>query len=171
MVTAACQISLAEQLRQQSELYAEVERLQGKGRPFRYNMADFVAQFGTTCFPQELPKKYKKGKPRACFYNSMHLAVSQGLIYVEGYASAGILPILHGWCVDPDDHEMVIDVTTTGFSEYIGVRFTHDATVGFLQQAVKNDFWSVIDNYPERFPLLQLSEREIQALIWRPKRT
>ena len=49
--------------------------------------------------------------PKQCFYNSQLLAIAdmtRTLVYHEGFAVAGLIPVHHGWCVINDK---VVDLT------------------------------------------------------------
>lgn len=73
---------------------------------------DFILKYGRDCVAQPLPKRYRRGMPRACFYNARRRALkSKVLRYAEGFGMMPAVPILihHAWLVDRDDR--VIDVT------------------------------------------------------------
>lgn len=49
-------------------------------------------------------------KPRQCFYNAQMLALrSNRFTYYEGFGSANLFPMLHGWCLL--DNQKIVDVT------------------------------------------------------------
>lgn len=52
---------------------------------------------------------FRRMKVGYCFENAFRAADRHGLRYVEGYASAGIFPVHHAWCLDDDDR--VVDFT------------------------------------------------------------
>jgi len=90
---------------------------------------EFFLKHGRLFTPRSFPSKYRKwrGKPKACLYNAVELALSfPKLDYVEGYAlpAKGLpLPIPHSWCVD--DEGKVVDPTwhkVVGL-EYFGLAF------------------------------------------------
>lgn len=86
-------------------------------REYRYrSYEEFFLKHGRLYRPQPFPPKYRKwrGKPQACLYNALELALScPELEYVEGYAlhmDASIpVPMDHSWCVDADGN--VVDPT------------------------------------------------------------
>lgn len=84
---------------------------------------DFVLSHGVYYRPAPFPD-YKQGVPLQCFGNSIVMAATHGLAYVEGFAVApsGEV-ILHAWNADPLGH--LVDVTwcNTGVA-YLGVPFS-----------------------------------------------
>lgn len=98
-------------------------------RKFLYrSYEEFFLKHGRSFMPRPFPSKYRKwrGKPKACLYNAVELALSSELDYVEGYAlpAKGLqLPMPHAWCVDGGGK--VIDPTwhkVVGL-EYFGLAF------------------------------------------------
>lgn len=84
--------------------------------------ADLVLQTGRsfTPAPPPVPVCYQPGAPGYCFDNAWQLAVrTPGLRYCEGYA-AGMFPVEHAWCIDPEDY--VVDPTWAEPGQvYLGV--------------------------------------------------
>jgi len=90
-------------------------------------MQRYLLAAGQQCHAQPLPRRYKKGPPRACFHNAIKLVKrSRGkLRYVEGYARSTLgMLIHHGWAIDADYR--VIDVTWSdpAACDYFGRVFT-----------------------------------------------
>lgn len=126
------------------------------------SMWGFVVQFGKSYVYQDLPKKYKHGFPKQCYYNAYRLASKHNLIYVEGCASSSKLfdiPFNHAWCCVPGTNQ-VID-PTTDLEEYIGVPFRREFVTSHWKRIKQHDTFSLIDNPSERFPLLSMSDEEI----------
>lgn len=91
---------------------------------YRGGPADFLLQHGTFYEPRVLPKRYRRGPIKACFYNSAMYALnnmSKGVRYVEGYA-ASIIPVHHAWCIDKDGKLLELTWDTPG-TAYFGIEF------------------------------------------------
>ena len=52
---------------------------------------------------------WRRMKPQHCFENAFVAADRHGLTYCEGYATTGIFPVHHAWCLDDDNR--VVDFT------------------------------------------------------------
>jgi len=90
------------------------------------------------------PKGVRKGRLGQCYANAMRLSWSDhGLIYSEGYAVSehGIIPLLHGWCVDPVTLE-VIDPTWDDGLAYYG--FAYQKTFA-MKCACESECYGIID--------------------------
>jgi hypothetical protein len=71
---------------------------------------DLMLEHGREYKAQSLPERYHMGSPGNCFADAWRLMTDNpDLTYVEGWASAGILPVEHAWCVDKTGR--VIDPT------------------------------------------------------------
>ena len=114
--------------------------------------ADLVLQTGRAFAPAPLPRRYRRGVPKACFDNAYKLAVRAGLRYCEGYA-AGLLPVEHAWCVDADDQ--VVDPTWTGDrlgAVYLGIVVPLDA-VRAQRRRRENATTTVLFDWLNGYPL------------------
>lgn len=72
---------------------------------------------------------YRRAPERMCFKNAHELALAnEELTYCEGFATTGLIPVLHGWCSDAEGR--VVDPTwreadrapVAGW-EYLGIPF------------------------------------------------
>lgn len=74
---------------------------------------DFLLEFGQewngTHWKDFRGSGYRMRKPNHCFENAFRAADRYGLLYCEGYATTGILPVHHAWCLD--DQGRVVDFT------------------------------------------------------------
>jgi len=74
------------------------------------SLQDFVLKNGEPWVGQAKPKQYRWGQQKNCYKNATDLVLgNNNLTYVEGYASAGLIPVPHAWCVDTKNQ--VIDNT------------------------------------------------------------
>jgi hypothetical protein len=127
----------------------------------------FVLKHGQQFVAAKPPKKYGRGIIKHCFHNSHGIAKKHGLIYVEGFVLAPLVPfpVLHGWCVEPESLT-VIDITLgeAAQCDYFGIAFTKDCL---------DHHWrtyqtaSLIDNWQGGFPVLEMSEEKLHEIIVR----
>ncbi len=112
---------------------------------------DFVLQHGRE-FPQRpLPEGVVRGPMKDCFRNAAHLLYEHPeYTYVEGYA-AGMIPMLHAWCVD--DEGFVVDNTWPEEigNCYFGVPFN---TRFVMRTLCERGYYGIIDNMEQGWPLL-----------------
>jgi hypothetical protein len=97
-------------------------------------------------------KRVRRGKMKQCFMNAYHLArTNSNLHYCEGVA-AGIIPVMHAWCVDKNGqvHDPTWPFDPT--DQYWGVSFDLKYVDRVL---VEKKTWGVLDNYEQRHPLLR----------------
>jgi hypothetical protein len=125
-----------------------LQQIAGVAGPRSYE--NVVLKAGQTYTPQELPKGYKKGRPRECYKNAYELSQSDpDLTYVEGFATPDFmpLPIQHAWCADSDGN--VIDNTwKSAGNSYIGVPFDND----FINKvALETETYGVLDYGSDTF--------------------
>ncbi len=111
---------------------------------------------------------------KECFYNAQLMSItSKHLMYVEGYANAALIPVLHGWLtingkvVDmtwrwqdradgPNFSNRIYGVLPPGYA-YIGVEMDQDAMrVQLLETGIAR---SMIDDWKNGFPLVTASRR------------
>lgn len=121
------------------------------------NSSDLILKHGRAWTPRKLPKGLKSGAPKMCFANAQKLSYQKNLIYCEGYA-VGVIPVLHGWCVDESGN--VIDPTWTGKgqrpeigTEYFGVAITKGYVVHRLLQTRMHH--ALTDDYMNDWPLFK----------------
>lgn len=124
---------------------------------------EFVLKHGRAYVGRELPKGYKKGIPKHCFYNSFKLVKRRKkLRYVEGYAFFKGIPILHAWVVEAGSFD-VIELTHS-FDSYFGVCFETDYLLDQWRQFP--DGLSLLDNYESKYALLQMTPEEVQKVLY-----
>jgi hypothetical protein len=106
---------------------------------------DFLAREGSFWTPQPLPERFPQMPPKYCYATSQHFASLFGLRYVEGIA-AGIIPVMHAWCLD--DSDRVVDATweDTGVA-YLGVVVPEDR--------IPSKGASLLDDWQNHWPVLQ----------------
>lgn len=119
-------MSLKEQLQWEADSF----RLLGNNGAWIY--PEFILRNGREYAGRPLPKRFKLGTPKACFWNAQDIVRrSRGRYhYVEGYAYR-FIPMHHGWVVD--DENLVIEPTLRDGldgspleeTQYYGVRLTY----------------------------------------------
>jgi hypothetical protein len=128
------------------------------------SMEEFVLLNGVMWRYQAKPGRMAWGTPKQCFNNCFNaIDIVHGTnVYVEGYATTGIIPAQHAWLGQPKSRT-VIDLTwnpknkffvnypTTGW-EYIGVPFE---TRWYIQHAFRTGKAGVIDRWEDDYPLLR----------------
>jgi hypothetical protein len=84
---------------------------------------------------------YRKMEKQMCFANAWYMSlIFDELTYYDGWASAGVWPVHHGWCVD--DNGLVVDPTWRKLNhenpeeewEYFGVGFDSHALHSWMCQ-------------------------------------
>lgn len=131
-----------------------------------WGASDLVLKYGRIYQFQPKPNKFKWRIPKLCYKNSRDLVVrSKNLIYVEGYAlnSKVPVPILHAWCVRPNS-DIVIDVTTEWFDEYLGIPFTREY-LSFHWKNWSKKCTSLVDNYAGGYPLYYKNDEQMKEVI------
>lgn len=69
---------------------------------------EFLTKHGMEFQGTHKPKKFAWRRENHCFHNAWRLALASAhLVYCEGYASTGIFPLHHAWCVDERDGSVV----------------------------------------------------------------
>jgi hypothetical protein len=112
-------------------------------------IGDFLLQHGVWYKPRPLPKRIRRGMPRACFGNALMLAARHEYKFVEGYAVPALetvlIPVHHAWVIDSEGN--VIDNTwsKTGLA-YFGVEFPQ----AMAMEAIAGDGHTVLDNLEKR---------------------
>lgn len=118
---------------------------------FRFNSIDeLLLKHGHSFLPARKPKSIPWGSPKECFVNAAQLAMKDHtLTYCEGYA-AGIIPVLHAWCVKEG---RVIDNTWRKMgTEYFGVAISRTYLIRTL---LKQMHYGVLDSWEDGYPILK----------------
>lgn len=86
-------------------------------------------------YPRKAPYQPVLGQLGQCYENAYHLAMNQGLHYVEGLAIPGAVGFAmdHAWCVDDDGQ--VFDPTWDNGQDYFGVPFSYDGLATIYDQS------------------------------------
>lgn len=130
--------------------------LSANNRPFspglRYrNVEDFVLQRGRPMGARSpLSDEFPRDPPKQCFGNAYQRMMTGKLVYCEGFATGGILPVQHAWLIDLNCN--VIDTTWRTGTEYYGVEFTTEYVV---RTVLTRGSYGVIDYFEARWPLLR----------------
>lgn len=114
---------------------------------WRFNSVEhFVLVHGRGFVRAALPKGCRLGPLGQCFRNSICLATSRRLLYVEGYARwrKDGYPFLHAWCADQDGN--AYDPTWPDGMDYYGV--TIDVPYAIERRKVSK-WQSVLDSPPD----------------------
>jgi hypothetical protein len=120
---------------------------------FQYRcIEDFVLKngrhMGRRCIGSN---QYPQGEMKQCYRNAFNLLeLDPYLIYCEGYATTGLLPVLHAWCIDPKGN--IIDNTWNEGICYFGVPFNK---IYVLKAVTQQGKYGVIDNWKNSWPLLR----------------
>lgn len=104
------------------------------------SVEELVLHYGRPFRPGPRPEGIEQGEIKACFSNSMELAIERtDLIYVEGFANTRFFPMPHGW-LSTDGHT-AIDPTWEDGTEYFGIPFTQSFWRAYV---VKAGYWGVL---------------------------
>jgi hypothetical protein len=98
-----------------------------------WGLEDFILHQGRI-WPVLKGGDVPRGKAGECFRNAMNLALDhQDYIYCEGYATGGLMPVQHAWCldqegrvVDPTWHHLPSKPGHKDRGEYIGIAVKQD---------------------------------------------
>jgi len=122
---------------------------------FRYrSIEDFVLKCGRDMGARSpLSCGIPRGTPKQCFCNAYRHVIAGKLEYCEGFATSGIMPVLHAWLIDLDGN--VIDPTWEDGVEYYGVQFDTEFVV---RTVLARGCYGVIDNWELKWPLLRGDE-------------
>jgi len=111
---------------------------------------DFVLQNGRPFEFRPLPKHIAPMEMKECYRNSFQTLIdNHDLTYCEGFATSGILPVLHAFLVDMEGY--VVDPTWTDGIDYYGVPFKREFVIS---QTIKQETYGLIDNWSMGYPLL-----------------
>jgi hypothetical protein len=120
-----------------------------------------VLRLGREFEGQALPSRYKRGRPRECFLNSLKAVFDfENLRYVEGFALAPrLIPVEHAWCID--ERNRVIDLTwdRPEGCEYFGIIIP---TKLLLEQSLKNKVAGVLDDWRNQWEFHSVLERALK---------
>lgn len=105
-----------------------------------------------------LPDDVKPGDAQQCFRNAFELTKDQPerFIYCEGFA-AGIIPVMHAWCIDRET-QTVVDVTWSGGHheeqgrDYFGIPFNWRYAV---EATLNREYYGIIDDWQNDWPVLK----------------
>ena len=122
------------------------------------SIEDFLLSHGVPFIPAPLPKGVGKRRFKECFSDAYRLVSRkpERYIYCEGYATSGIIPVLHAWCFDTKTG-VVVDRTwyDNRGQEYFGVPFNIDYVNTVI---VRTEVYGVLGNLymvdDERNPLI-----------------
>lgn len=123
-----------------------------------HSIEDFLLSWGAPMPFAPLPKGVARGRFKECFGDAHKLAMRKPdrYVYCEGYATSGILPVLHAWCFDLK-RGVVVDRTwhDNRGQEYFGVPFNLDYVNTVL---VRTEVYGILGNLymvdDERNPLI-----------------
>ena len=124
-----------------------------------------VLEHGQLCNAMPLPKQYKPMSSKNCYKNAFKLMTkNKDLIYCEGFAIPfrGNFSLNHAWCITMCGD--VIDPTWPYYPKgmaYRGIPFERD----FVIETYKRTKCSLLDNWPELFPLLKDFKEEYRHYI------
>lgn len=101
-------------------------------KPPRETLEDMMVRHGRPFLEREpLPKGAVRPESQECYWNAWTLWCERpGLRYCEGYVMLedGILPVLHGWCIDENDRVLDPSVHQHKGAVYHGVVFNNAFT-------------------------------------------
>jgi len=122
----------------------------------RPSIEKFVLENGRYFKPAPLPRGIPHGDVHNCFENAFLLAVKNKtkFLYCEGYATTGLLPVLHSWVIDTNGN--VIDNTwapdgSNEKMEYFGIAFDWDY---ITKQFKTMKHFGLINDEKRKWPLL-----------------
>lgn len=149
--------------------YLEVLSKVQKSAGIKRGLEAFVLKHGRP-WPVISDEKVKPMPAKQCFYNAYTMASAnpRRYTYVEGYAVARFLPVLHGWVVDSNGH--VIDPTwcvengieTAGSAEYYGIPIKPSY---MFRHILKTGYAGLFDAPPWNFT--QITDKEFRPWIAR----
>lgn len=155
-------IQFLEMMQQSRRLFLEQNRPIKPREGYRFQSIDeLLLKHGRSFKPKAKPKGVHWGRAKECYCNAATLATGSGLglTYCEGYA-AGIIPVLHAWCVN-DQGEVVDNTWRTKGTEYFGVPFKTSYLIGAL---ILRGYYGLLDNWEQGWPLLkEAPEKWIKA--------
>lgn len=131
-----------------------------KPNKFKYScFEDFILKHGQRFTKVgKMPRGFKRGMAKQCYMNAAKLTLDlPSLIYCEGYA-AGIIPVLHGWCITR--RGTVIDPTWDDGKDYFGIPIKHSY---LMNSMIRHKVYGVID--VPRFPILDEEPDKFKEVI------
>lgn len=121
---------------------------------YRYRcIEDLVAVHGTAMVVTASPDG-RRGVPNQCFANSLQRALQDPdrYAYCEGYALGTVIPLLHAWVHDLETGTTFDPTWPAPGTAYRGIVFD---TRWAEQATLERGYYSVLDNYQQRWPLLR----------------
>jgi len=109
-------------------------------------MERFVLRNGDEFEGRKLPKGYRLGTPKECFYNAAMLVLDKpGLRYVEGYVWREGLPLAihHAWVIDAKGRVIDNTLRDPERCQYMGVGYIRAELWNELQ---KNQYYGLLDS-------------------------
>lgn len=139
-------------------------RVTREGRPGREyaSCEEFVLLNGTMWRYQAKPGNVRWGTEQACYQNVYRLVNdTPGRLYVEGYATTGIMPVNHAWVGQPKSGTVLdntwqprrLGQSDPRFWEYLGIAFDFLWVMGQVMRMGR--YGSIIDNWQADWPLLR----------------
>jgi hypothetical protein len=125
------------------------------------SFADFVLQHGRPFTWSPRPRWMKRGAPKMCFQNCGLLALEHpDLIYVEGYAWNGAMPVLHAWLTDASGRAFDPTWKRNSGADYFGIPFDSKFYRRFIY---RHKFFGVIDLPQAGFPIFRIKPKTFLA--------
>lgn len=123
---------------------------------------DLLLQHGLV-FPERLPEDafpdHMRGVSRQCYYNSLMAASAQPdrLVYCEGVAYPGLIPVDHAWVFDLDTGaiwdptwSVAVQGERLKNAQYVGIPIKLNIVA---DRATRSD-WCMLDDWREGWPIL-----------------
>ncbi len=113
---------------------------------------EFILRQGRSWPTRLKPGWIPWGIVKECYRNAAQLALQDiGYIYCEGYV-ATVFPVLHAWCVSATTGQVIDNTLRKPGAEYFGIAFRR---LYLVQQLSKNQYYGLIDDWHNGWPLLR----------------